>query len=78
MANGRPYDPDRFTVSHARLPLGTIVMLTVEETERSTFAVVTDRTPPGSDYLCDVSAAVRRELDLEPGVTSAIALRTMD
>lgn len=67
MANGRPYDAKRFTVSHPTLELGSVVLLTNEQTGRKTFAEVTDRLPSGADYLLDVSTAVADVLGLADG-----------
>ncbi len=65
MAIGKAYDPKKFTISHATLELGTVVLLTNEATGRKTFAEVTDRPPTGADYLADVSKAVAEVLGLE-------------
>ena len=66
-ASGDVYDPERFTVSHATLPLGTLVHLTSPASRRTTFAEVTDRGPLDPDYLLDVSAAVAEVLAVEDG-----------
>lgn len=57
-ASGEPYDPERFTVSHPRLPFGTVLLLSSPSTSRRIFAVVNDRSPAGASYLMDASAAV--------------------
>jgi LysM repeat protein len=57
-AAGRPYNPDDFTISHSDLPIGSIVLLSSPETDRQTFAEVTDRLPTSAGYLIDVSRAV--------------------
>jgi rare lipoprotein A len=62
MAGGRRYEPGDFVVSHAGLPLRTIVLITALRSGRSTFAEVADRTPPNRDYLMDVSEAVADRL----------------
>ncbi len=59
-AAGRPYNPDDFTISHSDLPIGSIVLLSSPETDRQTFAEVTDRLPTSAGYLVDVSRAVSR------------------
>ena len=66
-ASGMPYDPGEFIVSHARLPLGTIVLLTNPSNGRRTFARVADRKPAGSSYMIDASAAVARALGIQGG-----------
>ena len=65
MAIGKPYDPKKFTISHATLELGSVVLLTNEATGRKTFAEVTDRPPASVEYLADVSKAVADVLGLE-------------
>lgn len=65
MANGKSYIADRFTVSHTSIPLGTFVIVTDPETGSQTFAEVTDRLPPGSDVIMEVSRAVANVLNLE-------------
>lgn len=64
MTNGKPYEAKRFTVSHATLNLGTVLLLTNEVTGRKTFAEVTDRPSPDADVLLQVSRAVADVLGL--------------
>lgn len=64
MANGKAYDAKRFTVSHATLELGTVLLLTNEATRRKTFAEVTDRPPSDADFLLEVSRSVADVLGL--------------
>lgn len=64
MANGKPYESRRFTVSHGTLELGTVVLLTNEVTGRKTFAEVTDRPPSDAEVLLQVSKAVADVLGL--------------
>lgn len=66
-ASGRPYEPERFYVSHPELPFGTVLLLENPATGRSAFAEVVDRGPLDEDVLMDVSAAVARQLGLEAG-----------
>ena len=65
MANGKPYMPDKFTVSHGDLQLGTIVLLIDPSSGRQTFAEVTDRLPSGSDVFMEVSRVVAGVLALD-------------
>ncbi|GIV57513.1 MAG: peptidoglycan-binding protein LysM [Rhodothermaceae bacterium] len=74
MANGEPYNPERFTVSHRTLPLGTLVLLIDPASGRRTFAEVTDRGPVQDEALMDVSAAVARVLHLTEHPDAPIAL----
>jgi len=75
-AGGVAYDPARFTVSHASLPLGTLVLLTDPATGRATFAEVNDRGPLDPRYLMDVSAAVQQQLRLKAG--ASVEVRVVD
>jgi rare lipoprotein A len=45
MANGRKFDPDRFTAASWFYPLGTKVRVTCRETQRSVLVTITDRGP---------------------------------
>ena len=64
MANGRSYIADRYTVSHGTIALGTFVVVVDPESGNQTFAEVTDRLPPGSDVVMEVSRAVADVLKL--------------
>ncbi len=77
-ASGEPYDPARYTVSHPELALETIVLLTNPESNRSTFAEVTDRGPLDTRFVMDVSAVVARELGLTAGLEQEIQIRVVE
>lgn len=79
MAGGRTYDPQKLTVSHPRLPFGTVVLIENPATGRQTLATVADRGPFDEAFLMDVSAAVARRLGLDPERSdeTAVALRVM-
>ncbi|NND70168.1 MAG: LysM peptidoglycan-binding domain-containing protein [Rhodothermales bacterium] len=76
MANGQPYLPEKFTVSHGELPFGTIVQLIDPASGRQTFAEVTDRLPAGSDVIMEVSQAVALVLNLADP-TSPVEVRRL-
>jgi len=76
-ASGIVYDPDHFSVSHASLPLGTVVLLTNPATHRSTFAEVNDRGPLDPAYLMDVSAATAHVLGLNDRPRAEILVRVV-
>ncbi len=63
MAGGREYEPEAYTISHADLPIGSLVLLTTDE-GHEVFAEVADRLPSSADYLVDVSKAVAEALGL--------------
>ncbi len=77
-AGGANYDPDRFTVSHADLPLGSIVILTNPTTHRSTFAEVNDRGPLDPAYVMDASTAVARVLGITDRPDTEIEVRVVE
>jgi rare lipoprotein A (peptidoglycan hydrolase) len=76
-ASGAPYDPDALVVSHPSLPYGTVLLLSRPDADRHTFARVIDRGPLEQDVLLDVSAAVARQLGIDAGTASNVALRTV-
>ena len=65
MANGRPFDMERYTVAHRTLPLGTEVCITNEESGKSLKAVVTDRGPYVFPRAIDVSKRIASELNFK-------------
>ncbi len=75
-ASGRQYDPARYTISHPKLDLGTIVLVTVPGTGAETFAEVADRGFFSDPTLIDVSESVARVLniDLLDGTTVEIRI----
>jgi len=77
MASGRAYDPDAFVVSHRSLPFGSVVLVSVPNDDRHTFARVLDRSPAADDLLLDLSAAVAEQLGIAGGSSPTVALRTV-
>lgn len=71
------YDPARYTASHRTLALGTIVLLTREDTGTSTFAEVNDRGPLSAEHVMDVSDAVAAHLALADTVATEITVRVI-
>ena len=61
-ASGRPYNPDRYVVSHPDLPAGTLVFLYAPASGKYTFAEVIDRSFVGEPQIIDVSRAVADQL----------------
>lgn len=78
MAGGGAYDPERFTVGHRSLPFGTVLLLENPATGRSTFAEVTDRGPGDPDFVLAVSAAVARQLGLDPAGPQQVQVRLVE
>jgi len=65
MAGGRPYDRDAYVLSHPDLPLDTIVLVEVADSERSVFAVVADRGPGVQPRSIELSRELARAIGLE-------------
>ncbi len=64
MANGKPFDPDRFTCASWHYPLGTVLRVTLAGSSRSVTVVVTDRGP---------ARRLRREIDLSRAAFARLA-----
>lgn len=64
MANGEPFDPERFTCAHRTLPFGTRLLVTSLRTHKTVVVTVTDRGP---------AARLGRVLDL-----SRVAFKCID
>jgi rare lipoprotein A len=69
-ASGTPYDPTAYTAANRDLPLGTKVMVTNLENNRSVVVTITDRGPTRADRILDLSLAAATELNM---LTSGVA-----
>ena len=65
MASGEPFDPNRYTAAHRRLPLGTQVRVTNLATDRSVIVTITDRGPYVGRRIIDLSAAAATRLGMK-------------
>jgi rare lipoprotein A len=63
-ANGTVYDPNQLTAAHRDLPLGTKVLVTNLENNRSVVVTITDRGPSRADRILDLSLAAAQELNM--------------
>jgi rare lipoprotein A len=63
-ANGSPYGPNELTAAHRNLPLGTKVLVTNLENNRSVVVTITDRGPSRADRIIDLSLAAAQELGM--------------
>ncbi len=71
MSNGKPFDMNRHTVAHRKLPLGTWVWVMNLENGNSCWAKVTDRGPYIDGRILDVSKRVAERLGMiERGVVN--------
>lgn len=62
--SGTVYDPNQFTAAHRDLPLGTKVMVTNLENNRTVVVTITDRGPARADRILDLSLAAAKELSM--------------
>jgi rare lipoprotein A len=73
-ADGRRYDPSRFTAAHKTLPFGTRLRVTEIRSGRSVEVVVTDRGPFTRGRVLDLSLAAAKQLGIiERGITRVTA-----
>jgi len=64
-ASGEPYDPKLHSAAHRKLPFGTVVRVTRQDTGAVTYVRVNDRGPFGSrDRVIDLSRAAAEELEM--------------
>jgi rare lipoprotein A len=74
MASGQPFDPNRYTAAHRRLPLGTKIRVTNLQTDRSVIVTITDRGPYVGHRIIDVSAAAANRLGMKRSGTAKVRL----
>lgn len=67
MANGEPFDRNKLTVAHRKLPLGTKVLLTNPDNGFKVIATVKDRGPYIKGRHLDASEKVAKTLQLKMG-----------
>lgn len=65
-ASGDPYDPEKLTCAHRKLPFGTAVEVRVLKSGRTVRCVINDRGPFHEKRVIDLSRAAARAI----GVTS--------
>ena len=71
MANGIRFDPDRVSVAHRTLPLGTILRIENPRNRKVIYALVTDRGPYIDGRSLDLSKeAFRRLASLDKGLVT--------
>lgn len=73
-SSGTQFDQDAMTAAHDRLPLGTRLRVTVQETGRSALVVVTDRMPPKHVRIIDLSRGAAKELGIVGAGTAMVTL----
>ena len=78
MANGQPYDKDALFAAHKELPFGTIVRVTNLNTGLSVDVTITDRIPPTTQQVIDVSRAATVQLGMPDMGTAAVRIEILE
>ncbi len=73
--SGEPYDPAALTASHRTLPFGTVLLVSMPATGRSTLVRVNDRGPVSEGFLIELSEAAAAALGQNPGAAEKVELR---
>jgi len=74
---GRSYDPAEYVVSHPTLPMGSIVLVTIQEGDAEIFATVADRSMDSSSGMIELSSAVAEALG-RPAPGTRISVHLID
>ena len=77
-ASGEPYDPERFTASHATLPMGTILRVTRLPDGPSVEVRVNDRCGCTHGRQLDLSEAAARQLNMLRLGTVKVRIEILD
>lgn len=77
-ANGERYDPHKLTCAHRTLPFGTRVEVTARKSHASAVCRVNDRGPYVPSRVIDLSHAMARALNADPGGLLEVELRLAD
>lgn len=73
-SSGTRFDQNAMTAAHDTLPLGTRLLVTMQETGRSVVVVITDRMPPKHVRIIDLSRGAARELGIIGSGTGMVTL----
>ncbi|MBD3263817.1 MAG: septal ring lytic transglycosylase RlpA family protein [Candidatus Omnitrophica bacterium] len=63
-ASGEPFDPEKLTAAHKRLPFGTKVKVTNLNNDKSVVVIVTDRGPFVRGRIIDLSKGAAKEINM--------------
>ena len=75
--SGERYDPADLTASHRTFAFGTILLVTLPATGRSTLVRVNDRGPVSEGFLIELSAAAADALGQDRGAAEEVELRVV-
>ncbi len=73
--SGEPYDPAALTASHRTLPFGTVLLVTMPATGRSTLVRVNDRGPVSEGFLIELSEAAAAAIGQNAGAAEKVDVR---
>ena len=77
-ANGKKFNPNKYSVAHRTLPFGTMLRLTNVKTGSSIEAIVTDRGPFVRTKELDVSSSAAKALGFFHSGTAKLLIEVLD
>jgi rare lipoprotein A len=66
------------TAAHSKLPMGTKVKVTREDTNESVIVVINDRKPFKEGTVIDLAHGAAEELDLDDDGEAVVSLEVLD
>ena len=77
-ASGEVLKKDTMTAAHSKLPMGTKVKVTREDTNESVIVVINDRKPFKEGTVIDLAHGAAEELDLDDDGEAVVSLEVLD
>ena len=77
-ASGEVLQKDTITAAHSKLPMGTKVKVTREDTNESVIVVINDRKPFKEGTVIDLAHGAAEELDLDDDGEAVVSLEVLD
>jgi rare lipoprotein A len=77
-ANGKKFNPDKYTVAHRTLPFGTMLRLTNVKNGNTIEAIVSDRGPFVRTKELDVSSGAAKALGFFHSGTAKLLIEVLD
>ena len=77
-ANGKKYDPNKYTVAHRTLPFGTLLKITNVKNGNTIEAIVSDRGPFVKNKEIDVSSSAAKALGFFHSGTAKVLIEVLD
>lgn len=76
-ASGEPFRPAKRTAAHKTLPLGSVVVVTREDTGDRVRVLINDRGPYVDGRIIDLSRKAARRLDMVDSGTAAVRIKVV-